>query len=176
MDPFITPTELSEFTGQTVTDEFVCAAACDVVRSLTEQDVTLVEDDEIVLDGTATDALLLPQLPVVEVSEVSEDGDEVDAEDYVVNDAGVLLKPGGKWCQGRQNVAITYSHGFAYDPDEDVNEIPADLRMVALSIAQRLLRNTDAKSLTLGSYSISFATEKADIGTTEKLILDKYRR
>ena len=80
-------------------------AACDVVRTLAEQNFNEIEDEEIVLDGTGRDALLLPQLPVTEVSEIVEGTTTLTATDYKLNGNGILLrtKP-AVWPLGRQNI------------------------------------------------------------------------
>lgn len=176
-EPFITAAELGDFLGRDLTGdaaaEVAIAGACAMCRTISEQTFTLVEDDVVVFDGTGGDALVLPQLPVVEVTEVTtgDDDELVDPADYAVTPEGVLLKPGGWWRRGRQNVTVTYTHGY---PDD---EFPADIRLVALSIAGRLLdQGSNVGQERLGQYAVTYTTPASDLTAGERAILRKHRR
>lgn len=185
-EPFISRDDLSALLGQDVSGEdkalIAIDAACDTVRVIAEQTFNLVTDDEIRMDGTGTDALLLPQLPVTEISEVIENGTTLTADtDYMVSADGVLLRLPSivengsislcrrQWWPGRQNIAITYSHGYA--------EIPRDVRIVALSLAARLYgQGAGVVFQVLGQYQVRYSGAPGDLTSTETLILHKYRR
>lgn len=176
--PFINRQDLSDHLGEDLTssDSALAAidAACDVCRNHAEQTFNVVTGDEVTLDGTGTDALLLPELPVTSVGEVAVDGDVVT--DYALNGNGVLLRTApGTWPKRRQVVVVTYDHGYATDT------LPRDVRMVALQLATRLMRVVvPGSSESLGQYSISYSAQAAEAGVDltngEKDILRRYRR
>ena len=98
----------------------------------------------ILLDGTGTDALLLPEIPVSAAGTVLVAGGTVT--DYVLNGNGILFrKQTGtdvdyteallpiRWPTGRQNIQVTYSHGY------ESADLPRSVRMVALAVAARLV-------------------------------------
>ena len=147
-------------------------AASEICRTVAEQTFNAVEDDEVVLDGTGTDALLLPERPVTAVTTVIEDDEElVVTDDYVLTSNGTLirLESATYWCPGRQNIIVTYDHGYA---DAD---LPRDVRMVALQIATRLYEQGAAVFEATGRYQVRYAGEATDLQPGEKLILRKYK-
>ena len=73
------------------------------------------------------------------------------------------------WPRGRQNVAVTYEHGYA---DGDV---PRSIRMVALSIASRLVVQGPAQSETVGDVTVNYSVAASDLTPGELRILTKYR-
>jgi hypothetical protein len=91
-DPFITLTDLSDYLGRDVSadDGAVIAldAACDICRDIAEQNFN-AGTATFVLDGTGTDSILLPQLPVVSVSG-HVNGTAIT--DYTLNSNGILFR------------------------------------------------------------------------------------
>ncbi len=101
--------------------------ASGLVRSEAGQQISLVEDDEVTLDGSGTALLLLPELPVVEVTEVTVD--DVETDDWTLGVHGVLTRPSGAvWPLGSGNVVVAYDHGQA---------VPDEVRAVVLAVAGR---------------------------------------
>jgi hypothetical protein len=135
----------------------------------------------VTLDGTGTDALLLPELPVTSAGTVTVAGGTIT--DYVVNTRlGMLIRKASNtdvdytnacrpltWPEGRQNIVVTYQHGYA---DAD---LPRDVRMVALSIASRLVVQGVASEESNGPVSVKYATPATDLTAGELRILQKYR-
>lgn len=169
--PFISRQDLTDRIGRDVTADdgaLACVdAACDIVRNEAEQTFNEVTDDTVTLDGTGTDALLLPQGPVIEVSSVAEDDTAVT--DYTLRDSGVLLKASGVWRRARNNIEVIYSHGY------DGDDLPRDVRMVALTLAERLFLQGPAIFEVLGARQVRYAGSAADLTAGEKAILRKYR-
>jgi hypothetical protein len=186
--PFISRDDLSDYLGRNVSADdgalIAVDAACDTVRTVAEQDFNQAVST-ITLDGTGTDALLLPQLPVNTAGTVVVSGGTVT--DYVVDvNRGVLVRKVAdptvidwdtdisptavRWPAGRQNVVVTYNHGYA---DAD---LPRDVRMVALSLASRLIVQGVATEERVGDVSMKYAGAAFDLSATEQAILRKYRR
>lgn len=183
-EPFISRQDLSDHLGRDVTeDEGALAAvdaACEMCRTVAGQTFNLVEGDEITLDGGGVDSLVLPEFPATAAGTV-EVGEEA-VTDYALDTInGILYRTAGsatetnclppvRWPLGRQNIAITYDHGYAAE------ELPRDVRMVALSIASRLIVQGVAQAEEVGDVQITYGMNATDLTTGEKLILDKYRR
>lgn len=186
-DPFISRDDLRDYLGRDVTaDEgalIAIDAACDVVRTVAEQDFNQTIGATVTLDGSGTDALLLPQLPVSNAGTVLVNGTAVT--DYVLNGDGILYRRGSLsgqstyyadcavprvWPAGRQNVRVTYDHGY---PDA---ELPRSVRMVALALASRLIVQGVAVEESLGDARVRYAGPAMDLTNGEQMILRKYRQ
>lgn len=144
-------------------------AACQVCRTVAEQTFNLVEDETIRLDGTGIGTIMVPEGPVLELISVHEDDEELVADDdFSLYDNGVLARQGGVWSPGRLNIEVTYSHGY--------EEVPADVSMVALTLAERLFSQGAAVFEALGSYQVRYAAQAADLSRSEEAILARYRQ
>jgi hypothetical protein len=190
--PFISRTDLSDYLGRDVTTDpgaLACVdAACDIVRDVTEQTFNHGTTTDV-LDGTGTDALLLPELPVhnagtVEVLNLNGDASTwgtVGSADYALDDDGTLFATdragtallGASWPRGRQNVRVTYEHGYTLGTAGD---LPRSVRMVALTVASRLLVQGPAIFENLGDLNVRYAAESTALMPTERLVLTKHRR
>jgi hypothetical protein len=177
-DPFISPQDVVDYLGRGGTADpgiiIAIDAACDICRTVAEQTFNEVFSDTAILDGTGTDALLLPKLPVNAVGTVFVDSTPVS--DYSLNDNGILFRgsagvdPRPVWPKGRQNIMVTYDHGFT-----EVN-LPRDVRMVALSIASRLVLQGPAIEESVGDVRVKFGVNATDLSTGELRILKKKRQ
>ena len=185
-DPFITTADLSEYLGRDVDAEpaadLAVEFACDACRDYAEQTFS-ADTSTITLDGTGTDALLLPEVPVGSVSSVAVLDTEgayqtAGAVDFAVNGDGILFATntagtslfGCIWPRGRQNVQVSYTHG------NGTADIPGSVRGVALSVASRFLIQGVAASETVGEVNVRYAAESTALMPTERIILDKHRR
>ncbi|HMF60999.1 MAG TPA: hypothetical protein VK595_11545 [Vicinamibacterales bacterium] len=183
-DPFISTTDVVNYIGRGGTADagmvIAVDAACDTCRTISEQSFNAATST-ITLDGTGTDTILLPESPVTAAGTVVVAGGAVT--DYVLNGNGILIrKQTGtdvdycgsytalKWPAGRQNVVVTYDHGYA---DAD---IPRDVRMVALAIASRLVLQGPLIQETLGETSARYGVNSTDLTNGELRILRKYRQ
>lgn len=181
--PFVTQQDLSDYLGRDVTTDdgaLACVdAACQFCRDIAEQHFNKVTNDTIHLDGTGTDVLLLPEVPVTKIGAVAVtssagEATTLDATDYLLGANGTLFAmPTGTtgcsvWTLGRQNIAVTYDHGYT--------DVPRSVRMVALSVASRLLVQGPAAQETVGPTSVRYGTNASDFTVGELAILRKYRR
>jgi len=173
---FINVYDLGELLGtdlsQDVGAQIAVEAASEICRTVAEQDFDLVAGDIVTLDGTGTDALMLPNLPVTAAGTVTVNGGTVT--DYNLGSNGILYRGTAgpatwlTWPVGRQNIRVTYTHGFG--------TVPADVRMVALSVAQRIVVQGVASEESMGDVSVKYATPTMDLTPGELRILGKYRQ
>lgn len=174
-DPFITPQDLVDYLGRGGTADagmlIATDAACDLCRDVGERQINR-GTTTIRLDGSGTDALVLPNeyMPVNSAGTVLVNG-TADT-DYVLGN-GVLFRgtagpyPRCAWPEGRQNVTVTLDHGYADD------DVPRSVRVVALSIAARLVTQGVAIEESVGAVRIKYGVNATDLTNGERLILEK---
>lgn len=189
--PFVSIADLSAYLKTTISDQDLLAvaaidAACQAIRTYTNQDLNLARHDEITLHGNRYRDLLLPQLPVWEVHEITVDDVLLEPDDWFLGEAGILYRTSSPfyWTAGIGNITIDYSHGWAVVEDDieesdepDAGRMPSDLRMIALRIAEGLFQNapSNIRQETLGSYSYTLAESVGSlIIPAMKPILDRY--
>jgi hypothetical protein len=177
-DPFITVTDLSDYLGRDLSadDGAVIAvdAACDIVRNAARGREFNRGTATVSLDGTGTDAIPLPNeyQPVNAAGTVTVGG--TAEADFMVASNGVLLRgtaggfPRPTWPLGRRNVTVTLDYGY------DTLDIPRDVRMVALSVASRLVVQGVALEETVGDVRVKYAVASTDLTNGEKMVLVKY--
>lgn len=162
------------------------------IRNYCRQRLSLVTDETITLDCAGGSRIFLPELPVIAVSGVVENGKTLTVGvDYRLGQHGILHRAGRPWTAGVQVVAITYSHGYSDLPDD----IVAVCTRAAARAFQAGLRASESgavpgvASKTLGDFSVSFQSEggggvgEGVLGASaarfllmsEKDILDRYR-
>jgi hypothetical protein len=174
-----------------------------VIQNYTHQTLELVANDVITLDiGPDQRKIFLPELPVVSVASVVEDGEALVAgndEDYQLGADGILHRRSGRgfWTPGIQIIVVTYTHGYPLDYDFD--GWPDDIRGVCTRMAARALQaglraaETAAvpgvSGTTIGDYQVSYSAESAGGGggtlfgasaapsllRSEERILDRYK-
>jgi hypothetical protein len=185
-DPFISEDDLSDILGRDVTDDLGATiavdAACDICRDVAEQTFNR-GTSTFTLNGSGTDALMLPEMPVNSISSVVVNGGTVT--NYRLAENGILyrgtISAGASteydtnvipsvWPSGRQNVSVTYDHGYA---DAD---IPRSVRMVALSLAQRIVTQGPAVEESQGDLRVKYAGPAMDLTKGEERILRKHKR
>jgi hypothetical protein len=189
--PFISTQDLTDFIGQNAVNAkgtIVTDSACDICRTVSEQIFTR-GTSTTTMDGTGTEVQLLPQYPVASAGTVKEDGTTLPNSDWVLDlQTGALIRvpseqgywssnttldPPVVWNRGKQNVTVTYVHGWTS------TDFPSDVRMVALSIAKRLYEQPEGSvaSESIGSRSVSYRDEgSAELNANEQRILAKYKR
>ena len=93
---FVDVIDLAGYLGADAADlgwlgEFAVRTAEEAVKGVLDQQLGYAEDDTVLMNGSGTSALLLPQLPVIDVSDVTESGSSLTEEtDYVVGEHGIL--------------------------------------------------------------------------------------
>jgi hypothetical protein len=178
------------------------AEATAAIQNYTRQTLALVADDEVTFDmACGQQILFLPQVPVVSVASVEEDGEALVAgrdEDYLLSGSKLHRMPkGAAWREGIQIVTVTYTHGFPLDYDFD--GWPDDIRGVCTRMAARVFQAgitaaetggaSGASGTTIGDYQVSYgataqvspsgsllgASAAPILLRSEKEILDRYK-
>lgn len=144
--PFISRDDLSDYMAQDLSASDVAGiainAACEAIRSFTGRQLNYVADDVVLLDGSGTNTLLLPEWPVIGDPVVEVDGTATT--DFVVQTSRLVRNDWGYWAPGVSNVEVTYSHGYAAVEGDVVpvtgpSRMPDDIRMVALELSAGLM-------------------------------------
>jgi hypothetical protein len=189
-DPFISRDDLGNKLKLDLSQDghaLACVdAACDMCRTISEQNFNRGTADAFALNGSGTEVQLLPEYPVNAVSQVVEDAGTLSVGDYVVDKTtGALirvpvgqsytsnnyrLKPSVVWNRGRSNIQVIYDHGW------DLANIPRDVRMVALNLAARFFQQGPATFEALGARQVRYDTEQSDLTKNELRVLIKYKR
>jgi hypothetical protein len=154
----VTPQGISEFLGRDIEDDdflanLMCSMASQAVRSYVNQMISYVDNDAVNIDGSGSDSLLVPQIPVVRVNSVTTHdrwmGNEtlLEEDDFVIdNEHGILWRVDEDcWPRGHKNIILDYDHGWSVgvdtgsveEEDNPVDHVPADILLVALRIATR---------------------------------------
>lgn len=150
MTAFATVADLATRLGVTLSAEeatraeALLARASGLVQDVAKQEIALVEDDVLTLQGTNEDRLLLPERPVVKVTSVALDGVALDGW-YLDGNAlvrngysldGLLVFAGSSFGTPGANLVITYTHGYA--------EPPATVASIVLEAVVRVWVNPGA--------------------------------
>jgi len=132
--------------------------------------VELVEDDEVILDGSGTRVLLLPGFPVTEVTSVTVDDEALTEDDYAWSRTGELRSLRGSWPSTLRSVEVVYSHGFAVVP-------PAIVGIVAAMAGRIYGAPLTVRQETMGGYSVTYNTTGGPAMTAaELMVLDTFKR
>lgn len=171
-----TSEDLRNFLGKEEIDraraDFILGAVSDEVRKFSRLTFETHTDEEITLDGSGTTILLLPALPVTDVSSVvvaEEELDEID--DYEWSAKGILRRLGGYvWEQKFRSVTVTYSHGFT--------EVPEDVRLLVVRVAARGWANpTSVTNESAAGYSAGYgfdASRNPQLTDADRQVLREY--
>ncbi|HBF40552.1 MAG TPA: hypothetical protein DDW19_01865 [Anaerolineaceae bacterium] len=143
-----------------------CTRAIDeataAIQNYCHQELEYTENDVLTLDCPGGSKIFLPELPVVSVSTVVENGVTLTATiDYKLGQFGILYRVGRNWAAGVQNVTVMYTHGYADFPDD----ILGVCTRAASRIYQAGLRAKEQNgivgvaNMALGDYQVGYASE-----------------
>jgi hypothetical protein len=138
------------------------AEATEAIKNYCHQVIERVAGDVVTLDCSGgTTKLFLPELPVITVASVVEDGELlVVTDDYKLGQYGILHRVDDEWPEGIQIIEVTYTHGYAVIPDDVVGVCAraASRAYQAGVSAAELAGVMGVTALTLGDYSVSFGS------------------
>jgi len=136
------------------------AEATETIKNYCHQQIERMTET-ITLDCTGGWKIFLPELPVISVDTVVEDGDTlVVGTDYQLGQYGVLRRLDDDWAAGTQILDVTYTHGYAVIPDDVVGVCTrAAARAYQAGLgAAAVGAVSGVASMTLGDYSVSLGT------------------
>lgn len=199
MIPFISREDLGFYLRQDLSTSDMATialdAACQTVRDYLQQEVNFEDADGVTLNGTGTNVFLLPELPIVELIQVSTfdlDGEEtvLDASDYRLGSCGDVWRVGDVWPRGISNIGVVYSHGYDIDPtasgqgsgEESAPDMPSSIRLVALQVASRVfvagtvsVGGLASENIGQYSYTLGSTTAGSELTPGEMSVLNRYR-
>lgn len=146
------------------------AAASSRFRGAVRHHVSLVADDQVVLDGNGKESLLLPAAPVTAITSLKLDGAALAyGTDYEWSADGFLRRVGDRWPDRLRCIEVVYSHGFEPVP-EDIAEVVIDQARAQYTVRPGLT------SMTVGGQSVGFGAQ-ASIGVTSQwtTAVEKYQ-
>ncbi|ASS64673.2 phage head-tail connector protein [Paenibacillus sp. RUD330] len=113
--------------------------------------------------GSSQAYLELKNYPIMDVSSVKVGGTLVtDAE--ILPEKGMLLRPGGVWASGIENVEVTYQAGYVLPADadhEDSVTLPRPLEVACIMYAMDLFKGSTAfESERIADYSVKYQVAK----------------
>jgi hypothetical protein len=156
--------------------DLALASASAVIRRWTRQTITRVTDDEVQLRVIDCAELVLPQRPVVSVSEVKVNA--LVLNDWVLSGDRLLRTGGWRYLPGTSTypdpgiVQVTYTHGW--------EDIPDEVRAVCLDLAASTVSNPGMlRQESIDDYSRTLAAESLGLGAlseTHKSLLGDFRR
>ncbi|MEW2415292.1 hypothetical protein AB0953_16475 [Streptomyces sp. NPDC046866] len=158
------------------TADLALASASAVIRAWTRQTISRVTDDVVTLRAIDRCELVLPQRPVVSVSQVRVNSlvlsDWVRSGDRLLRTGGWTHLPGTTTYPDPGLVEVTYTHGW--------DEIPDEVRAVCLDLAAMTVTNPGGlREVAIDDYRRVFASETLGAGTlseAHKAMLGGYRR
>ncbi|MFJ3201014.1 hypothetical protein [Streptomyces sp. NPDC086989] len=141
LPPLATAADLAAATQRTDLDpaaaDLALASASAVIRSWTRQSITRVEDDVVTLRVLTPEELVLPQRPIISVSQVRVNS--LILVDWVLSGERLLRTGGWRHLPGTTTypdpglVEVTYTHGY--------DEVPDEVRAVCLDLAAMSVTN-----------------------------------
>ena len=136
------------------------AESTEAIKNYCHQQIECVTET-ITLDCAGGWKIFLPEIPVISVATVVEDGEPlVVGTDYQLGQYGILRRMDDDWAVGTQILQITYTHGYAVIPDDVVGVCTrAAARAYQAGLAAASVGGASGvASMTLGDYSVSLGT------------------
>ena len=128
----------------------------------------VMADVELTLDGPGDRLLVLPTLKLTELSEVSEDGVELNLAELHWSARGLIAKRGGTyWSSLFGSIVVVFSHGYSSAPD---------FESVVLSAIDRGGFSSESGPRVIGPFQYTDALAPAGSAFTgmERMVLDRY--
>lgn len=131
--------------------------ASSMVREVAGLTISRVDDDEITVSpGGTSEAIVLPEFPVLAVSTIAVDGTPVPTTDWRWAPSGIVTRCCGSWSTAP--VTVTYSHG--YDPVPDW--IAALVCAMAYESTGALGRGGE-QTIATGGQSVTYVQSRAGL-------------
>lgn len=159
MAQFATASELAdrlavEFSSEDSTRaDGLLETASGLIQDAARQVIEKVTGDVLVRRGTFSDRFRLPERPVLAVTEILVDGEEIPGDTWYL-EGSTLVRVADTWGNPQVEVQVTYDHGLEDD------EIPAAIKAVCLEVVVRVWVNPGSvQSENYGSEATNYGRE-----------------
>lgn len=88
------------------------SVATQMIRDYCGWHVAPLLEDEVTIDGTGADVVLLPSRRVHKVTSVTVHGEELSDDEYEWSAIGALRRKGGRWPDAYRSIKVTFEHGL----------------------------------------------------------------
>lgn len=179
----VTLAEVKTFLGITGTDsdsllEMLINQATDYLETRCDRRFADTTYTEQVYDGNGNVELVLKQFPVITFTKLekntaynnSDNWEEIDSEDYWVDETEGIITRVVNFRKGKQNYRATYKAGY--------ETIPYDLQYMAMSMISDVYnrrKNTGVTKETLGDHSVEFESLVQENPKYERIV-SNYRK
>lgn len=160
--------------------------ATDMIESYTGRRFFQTTYTNQLINGSGEKTLLLPQYPVTTFTSLGKNGaydnsadwEDLDAEDYFLDEASGILSGVSRFSLGVENYRATYVAGYT------AANMPWDLQWACMRLVKVLMNQRDAagiKSERLGDRQVTYSEEStgemsSGIPPAIAVTLDKYKR
>lgn len=111
------------------------------------------------IDGPGTQFIRLRNYPVHSVGSLVIDGQQQDSMSYEIEaERGLLFKRAG-WPRGSRRVKVEYEAGYILpsdNPNDPVSDLPENIKLACVMLAQILMRTPGIKSERVGDISVTY--------------------
>jgi hypothetical protein len=123
-DPFATPEDYATFAQRDLSDveagtvTLLLASASARIRSFCRWQVWPIEtDDALECNGTGAREMVLPVRKLIDLTNIAEDGTDLDPDAYTWTRMGTIKRvDGARWTDRDRGLIVTASHGFEASP------------------------------------------------------------
>lgn len=173
---------LRETSGDDQLRTLINAISLNAQKGIIRRDLQSLERSET-YDGKGTNVLVLKHYPVTDISSFvafTGGGELVEIEDYVLDAvAGIIRLKYLKFPVSYQEIAITYTAGYADDDSDGALDVPWDLKLSVIEAVALRFRQKGKRSIGLRAQSRGDNSAEYSLATFPSQITDvwkQYRR
>ena len=162
MGPFATATEFCEYTGIGLPSDLarlqsILAMSSSVIRSFCGQELSVVTDEEVTVQPSDTETLVLPERPVTAVSVLE---GTVPVTEFTFTRSGLVFRTSGSWSVP---TTVIYTHGYTETEPEFIA-----IKTICMDSASRAFTlNERSASEAMGSTLMESAGYSPEVFLTQ---------
>jgi hypothetical protein len=171
-DPFATPEDYATFAQRDLSDveagtvTLLLASASARIRSFCRWQVWPIEtDDALECNGTGAREMVLPVRKLIDLTNIAEDGTDLDPDAYTWTRMGTIKRvDGARWTDRDRGLIVTASHGF------EASQIGrASCSVQPVVVAE--VPEGEARDPVASRWQV-FAPPAADVRATDRIVFD----